>query len=409
MSVFALGQDIVCDGNRYLNEITSTVNVETVKFGEAYTWSGDLTELYMDIYTPDGDTETNRPAIVFAFGGSFVAGSRTDQSVVDFCERYTRRGYVTAAIDYRLYDWAQGLPDSLKMMDEVVKAVADFKGATKFLRHSAESGDNPYGINPDKIFGGGISAGAVAALHAGYIQPSSTTLPVYIADIMGNNGGIEGDTDLPGADSYAGTSSELGAIISYAGALHRADFIEAGGPPVVSCHGDADGTVPYGWGFASVAGFPLATLQGSSMIHDRASSLGIAEDLYTVSGGGHLEWIYDEPHFSTYDNMFKDFLYNEATCDAFTVSNNDLDDVTGSVSLYPNPSSTGVNILVDEIFSAYDLILTDNAGRTIQTIQGITDKNYRLERNDLPVGIYHVRMEFPNDNFAIVNKRVVFQ
>jgi len=98
-AVFA--QENGCDNQRYINEIFTDVTSTTVKFGENYTFGGDFQELYMDIYEPMGDTRTDRPVIVFAFGGAYVQGDRTQ--VTSFCEEFARKGFVAAAIDYRIY------------------------------------------------------------------------------------------------------------------------------------------------------------------------------------------------------------------------------------------------------------------------------------------------------------------
>ena len=46
----------------------------------------------MDIYRPVGDTETNRPLIIFAHGGTFIFGSKNNPTAVDFCEAFAKRG-----------------------------------------------------------------------------------------------------------------------------------------------------------------------------------------------------------------------------------------------------------------------------------------------------------------------------
>ena len=38
----------------------------------------------MDIYTPDGDTVTNRPVILYMHGGAFYAGEKGSVDCVDF-------------------------------------------------------------------------------------------------------------------------------------------------------------------------------------------------------------------------------------------------------------------------------------------------------------------------------------
>ena len=57
-----------CDG-RYQTEIFSSVTVmQDVNFSDVYTDGAHE----MDIYLPDGDTETNRPVILYMHGGSFL-------------------------------------------------------------------------------------------------------------------------------------------------------------------------------------------------------------------------------------------------------------------------------------------------------------------------------------------------
>jgi acetyl esterase/lipase len=362
----------------------------------------------MDIYTADGDTESNRAVIIYAYGGSFIGGSREDGYVVDFCERYARRGYVTAALDYRLYNiLLQGIPDSIGMIDAVVKAVADMKGAVRFLRQSATEGPNPYGIDPNRIFVGGNSAGAITALHSAYITENSTTLPDYVQDIITANGGINGDTDLPGA-SYLHISPEAQAVVNMSGALHRADFVEAGGPPVVSVHGDADDTVPYGFGWANV-GIPIATVQGSSMVHARAVSEGVPSELYTVAGGGHTDFYGDPVHFGNFEPMIVNFLYENATCSGLSPVQ-DAEDVSASVRVYPTPASSEVSLVLDNLVGeTYDIRLVDQLGRTIRQLDNLNDTVLQLERGALTSGLYYLHINFHNEDLAPVNKRVMFK
>ena len=83
-----------CEG-RYVEEIFDNVDVTTVTYS-------DVHNLSMDIYQPVGDDVTNRPVIIFAHGGTFIFGSKNNSTVVELCERFAKRGYVTASINYRL-------------------------------------------------------------------------------------------------------------------------------------------------------------------------------------------------------------------------------------------------------------------------------------------------------------------
>ena len=86
-----------CDG-RYQSEIFTSVSDTTVNYSDVY-----LDGFHqMDIYTPDGDTERNRPLILYMHGGTFYAGSKSNTDCIDFCKSMAKRGYVTASLNYRL-------------------------------------------------------------------------------------------------------------------------------------------------------------------------------------------------------------------------------------------------------------------------------------------------------------------
>ena len=69
-----------CNG-RYENEIFSSVTKTTVNYSDVYINSHHQ----MDIYTPDGDIEINRPLILFMHGGSFYGGNKTDTDCWSSC------------------------------------------------------------------------------------------------------------------------------------------------------------------------------------------------------------------------------------------------------------------------------------------------------------------------------------
>ena len=88
--------------------------------------------LALDIRMPQGDTETSRPLILFAHGGSFVGGSKDGPDVVPLAEDFARMGYVTASVQYRL-----GMntvpPDSTSATEAVIRGYHDVKSGDSFL------------------------------------------------------------------------------------------------------------------------------------------------------------------------------------------------------------------------------------------------------------------------------------
>ena len=121
---------------------------------------------------PDGDTEINRPVILYMHGGSFYGGDKTSTDCVDFCESMAKRGYVTASLNYRLATNVVGfLTSNETQFETVLKTVSDAKAAIRYFRKDFAAGDS-YGIDPNTIFAGGYSAGAVIAIHHAYIDIS---------------------------------------------------------------------------------------------------------------------------------------------------------------------------------------------------------------------------------------------
>lgn len=104
--------------------------------------------LHLDLFRPE--KPGRYPALVLVFGGGWRSGSKEAQ--VPMAQQIAVKGYVTAAIEYRLS------PEAL-----YPAAVYDIKAAIRYLRANAEK----YGIDPDKIAITGSSAGGQLAALVG--------------------------------------------------------------------------------------------------------------------------------------------------------------------------------------------------------------------------------------------------
>src|SRR4051812_7367017 len=94
---------INCSTGRYYDDVFDSVVVTSgITYGENDDVYGQHKILKFDLYVPQGDTATNRPVMILAFGGSFVFGLRTSPDIVQLCNAFTKKGYVCASIDYRL-------------------------------------------------------------------------------------------------------------------------------------------------------------------------------------------------------------------------------------------------------------------------------------------------------------------
>jgi acetyl esterase/lipase len=403
MSSWTLSAQTICNGVRYRSK-TFTVNTAptTVQYGRNTAINGTVKQLKMDIYQPDGDVAVNRPVLMFAFGGSFISGTRTDATVVKVCRAFAARGYVTCAIDYRIYDGLPfPLPDSLKFAQLVVKAVADVKAAARFLRKTAANG-NPYRINPDIILAGGISAGGIATMHAAYLREAADAPPL-IQTYLATNGGIHGNTDDPAGSAMMYSDSIMG-VVNYFGGLYRKEMLDAGEPPLVSIHGTADNVVPYYYGYANVSGTNIITINGSGRNHPRATDVGVPNALITVPGGGHGDFLTNVTWTDSMDVTSTRFVYDNILC---KLASEDAAALGATFTVQPNPSNTAFTMLLSEINDIYTLQMTDIMGRILYESQPSRDAMQYISTADLPNGTYIATLRFRNSTLRSVAKKVV--
>lgn len=273
----------VCDDCRYLSYLFDSVEVHTEQFGQGINADGQNQQLMMDIYEPYGDTVTNRPLMIFAFGGGFIQGSRDEGYVVRGAKRFAKAGYVVAAIDYRIGFSLPGLWPSPteELMRVFFRAMQDMRGAVQWFRADVDQFGNNYNIDPDHIYVGGASAGAITAIMMTYCDDSTEFEELGSLNAIDQLGGFYSSSGM-----YPGYSWEPAGVFNISGAIVNTDWMEPGDPPIISAHGDQDATVPYQGGNLDF-GFVSIGLEGSYNVHQEAESKGICSYLYTDVGGDH--------------------------------------------------------------------------------------------------------------------------
>ncbi|WP_299455571.1 carboxylesterase family protein [uncultured Microscilla sp.] len=251
-------------------------------------------DLFMDIFKPIGDNNTNRPVLIVCFGGGFVAGDRNLGDIRTMAIRMAKRGYVTAAIDYRL---GMNVFDEGAALRAVYRGVQDGRSAIRYFRANAAS----LGVDPNQIFIAGHSAGAFIAVQTAYLdkdneRPADTRNSSYrwgswlgsrTYDLVD-----QGCLDCAGDNKQV--SGAANAIVSLAGAVGFLEHIEGSSDiPNVMFHSKNDNTVPYDSGqpFGSiswlVAGFDLPIAYGSSRIDSRANQVNAPRAFYSYDSRGH--------------------------------------------------------------------------------------------------------------------------
>lgn len=274
---------------RYLQPVIAQVQtVNGVVYGQATTNTGASQSLAMDLYVPVESNTAPRPVMVFFHGGSFVGGTRNDAVMTRLCQEFARRGYVTATASYRL-GVSIGITNPLdaEFAKAAIRATQDAKAAVRFLRRSVvegvtgQSGLNPFGIDTNRIFIGGYSAGAITALHAAYFRDTALATPLVRNMLRVVGGGLEG---VSGNPAY---SSRVHGVFNMAGALLDSVLLQAPVHPTVHFHGMQDDVVPFARGYATFVGSPIIQLDGSSLLHPRIQRLGARSELHSFPTLGH--------------------------------------------------------------------------------------------------------------------------
>jgi acetyl esterase/lipase len=379
-----------CDGVRYKDQVFTTTTVTSgVQYGQNTGYCGEAYTLLMDIYQPEGDTATARPVLFVNYGGSFINGTRTDGYVVDICQDFAKRGYVTCAIDYRLFALCN-FPDSAIMLDVVVKAVGDQKSGIRFIREHASE----YKVDTNFVFLSGISAGGILALHTAYIDNTSE-VPSYVSTIIDANGGIEGNSSA----NYQ-YSSKVQGVWNMSGGLHKKEWLDADDPLLISIHETQDPTVPYAHGFAQVSGLNLVSLDGSSLLKAQEVANAKPTIFFSITNASHTAYLSKAPIMDSLSNsaavLFESILCgnNAPNFDASMPLNfnpSGINDVQANLfSLSPNPAQSEIKLSLKNASKGYSVGISDQLGRKVFEQTNLSQSSLQIPRGNLKTGLYFV-------------------
>lgn len=270
--------------NRVFPSVTQTTDVVYATapalnfpyFPESNTSNANLT---LDIFQPDGDTETARPLIVFIHSGAFLNGSKDNEDMQALCDSFAHRGYVTLSINYRK---GFNVLSTSSAERAVYRGLQDAAAAIRFMKHFRST----YKIDTTHVFALGSSAGGFSTLNLAYLDNSERPASTYNSGIFQPNLGC---VDCAG-NTYP-HNHQMKAIASCWGAVGNTGWINASNNnvPAILFHGDQDGTVPYDEGHPfNYQIFP--TVYGSLPISQRLSNQGIVHEFYTGEGEDHEYW-----------------------------------------------------------------------------------------------------------------------
>jgi acetyl esterase/lipase len=193
------------DQGRYLDRVFTDVQLQSdIVYGQATDANGQAVALKLDLYQPVGDVARARPVVIWVHPGAFTSGDKAAERNAAYAIEFARRGWVAAAINFRIEGVERDSTDDLQASVRWFKAhVSDYR------------------IQPDRIVVMGASSGAVSALHANF------------------------GSDDPGSSGNPEYPSTVAAAVSISGTVQDHTIIGPGEPPIAMIHSLDDTTIPY--------------------------------------------------------------------------------------------------------------------------------------------------------------------
>lgn len=373
-----------CSGGRYYTPIFTNLDSSmNVVYGNADFGGGSFQDLKMDVWWPAGDLVQERPLVILAHGGSFIGGTKSDPGMAEHCKWLASMGYVAASIDYRLgnvIDIILSANVESTYVNIVYKAVHDEMACIRYFRENADIGGNTYQIDPSLIIVGGFSAGSILGMHLTYMDTPAKLNP-FINEA--------GDGGFYGASGHPGYPVNPQAVLNYCGALEDTLLLESGDQPMMSIHGTADGTVPYGTAVVN-PGIPVMVVSGSGSVHERALNVGVTNPLKTYVGAGHCEFWNTAQQADTTYQFAADFLQ-----DQLCIQHLYTEQHPNSVffTAYPNPATEQMVIDIPGNDLEWNFSILDMVGHSVRT--GIIpngQKMFNLDVTGLQTGMYVVNI-----------------
>lgn len=371
---------------RFLQPVFATTQSQSnIAYGAAPAWDGTNTPLAMDMYQPAGDSVALRPFILFFHGGSFTSGVRNDVVMTTLCTEFAKRGYVTATASYRLGVNLANLPQlNIEFIRAAIRGMQDARAAVRFIRRSVAEQGNPYGIDTNRIYIGGYSAGAIAAIHVAYLNDTSNA-SVTLRNELRGLGGLEGNS------GNAGFSSKVHGVFTMAGAVIDTTLLGTQVPTAIHFHGTTDNVVPFGRGFVQANGFPVTQVDGSALLHARLQNRGSYSELFAFEGVGH-DLVSDPSRWNFLVLQTARFFYNLQN-NSVSVANQSLP----SMRLYPNPAPGWMQLESPSNEPAI-VSLVDLSGKMVYSSE--IKPTERIYLGEIPTGVYIARIFSQNGMYT---------
>ncbi len=219
----------------------------------------------------------NNGLIFLLHGGRYVYGSKEDFNA--YATYLSNIGFTVISLNYHLIPeellpninqshFIQAFINSLGSLDAVITYVIENSKTLKINNKN------------NNIIVGGFSAGAITAIHYGYIN-TKNDLDILLQNPMFHN---LIDPEKYILENLINKKYGVDAIINISGSILTEQLIESGDPSIISIHSINDATVPYYSGDTDGSGI---ITNGSGIIYEKAKSMNVCNTLIKVNGNNH--------------------------------------------------------------------------------------------------------------------------
>ncbi len=248
----------------------------------------DDTEIKFTIYNKTEDpnkkqsnqwqkSSKNNSLIFLLHGGRYIYGSKEDFDT--YAKYLSDIGFTVVTLNYHLIPeellpninqshFIKAFINSLGSLDAVIKYVIDNSNTLKI------------DVNNKNLIVGGYSAGAITAIHYGYVN-SKNDLDILLQSGMFND---LFDQEKSILERLMNKKYNVDGIINISGSILTEHLIEKGEPSIISVHSINDETVPYYSGNTDGSGI---ITNGSGIIYEKAKNINVCNVLIKVNDNDH--------------------------------------------------------------------------------------------------------------------------
>lgn len=295
LATILLSCNVFAQTPTYIDSIYPVAIQYDIKYGSTRNALHLVQALYMDMYSPVGLDDLNKPCIFLFHGGGFVTGSKDDARLVAEAKYFAGCGYIVFICDYRL-GWVLRTNDTARSIKNshiaYYRAVQDGFTAVRYAKYYSDI----LQIDVNNVFVGGTSAGGLIAVGIGYLDQSE--VDSYYTNPIKTSGN--------GLTQYENT--DVKGVISYWGGMFDTTIFQGETTPNICFHGLLDEVVYYNYGLYK----GQIPVYGGFKINQMSNENGISSLLHTFPNAHHgvsatsLQW-------DTCINMTTAWLYCQMT------------------------------------------------------------------------------------------------